>query len=90
MAGIDLGNTVGAAFLTFRANDGWNIPKPYTPGTEPGNWIPTPPAFAPATANSVLETWCSSFRMEGMNRDGVVALSRYQSRRPRCWSWAGF
>src|SRR5205823_10116960 len=31
-----------------RAADGWNAVVPYTPGTEPGDWQPTPPALAPA------------------------------------------
>ena len=34
--------------LLLRANDGWDAVVPYTPGTDPGDWQPTPPAFAPA------------------------------------------
>ena len=34
---------------TLRENDGSSaVPPPYTPGTGPGQWRPTPPAFAPA------------------------------------------
>ena len=49
-AGIELGNTVGAAILALRANDGASAVVPYTPGTQPGEWRPTPPANAPAAA----------------------------------------
>jgi hypothetical protein len=47
-AGIAVGEDAAAAMLLLRANDGWNAVVPYTPGTEPGDWQPTPPLFAPA------------------------------------------
>jgi hypothetical protein len=49
--GITLGQFVAAQMLAWRANDGSAASKPYTIGTEPGDWQPTPPAFAqtPAT-----------------------------------------
>jgi hypothetical protein len=47
-AGIAAGEDAAAAMLLVRANDGWDAVVPYTPGTEPGDWQPTPPAFAPA------------------------------------------
>jgi len=34
--------------LALRALDGWDAVVPYTPGTDPGDWQPTPPAGAPA------------------------------------------
>jgi hypothetical protein len=46
--GILVGENAAAAMLLLRADDGWNAVVPYTPGTEPGDWQPTPPAFAPA------------------------------------------
>jgi hypothetical protein len=49
-AGIALGNTVGAAILALRANDGASAVVPYTPGSNPGDWQPTPPANLPAAA----------------------------------------
>lgn len=52
-AGIAAGEDAAAAMLLLRADDGWNAVVPYTPGTEPGDWQPTPPAFAPA----VLPGW---------------------------------
>ncbi len=47
-AGIAAGEDAATAMLLLRAGDGWNAVVPYTPGTEPGDWQPTPPAFAPA------------------------------------------
>jgi hypothetical protein len=46
-AGIEAGEDAAAAMLLLRANDGWNAIVPCTPGTNPGDWQPTPPAFAP-------------------------------------------
>ena len=50
-AGIAVGQNAALAMLLLRANDGaagaGNVP--YTPGTEPGDWQPAPPAFAPAS-----------------------------------------
>ena len=47
-AGIAVGEAAAAAMLLLRANDGWNAVVPYTPGTDPGDWQPTPPLIAPA------------------------------------------
>jgi hypothetical protein len=47
-AGIAVGEAAAAAVLLLRADDGWDAVVPYTPGTNPGNWQPAPPAFAPA------------------------------------------
>ncbi len=46
--GIALGNAAAATVLASRANDGSTAVVPYTPGSGPGVWAPTPPAFAPA------------------------------------------
>jgi PAP2 superfamily protein len=46
--GIALGNLVAERTLTARATDGANTVVNYTPGSAPGDWRPTPPAFAPA------------------------------------------
>ena len=43
-----VGEDAAAAMLLLRADDGWDAVVPYTPGTDPGDWQPTPPAFAPA------------------------------------------
>ena len=45
--GVAVGESVAEQILALRATDGWDTVVPYTPGTAPGDWIPTPPAFAP-------------------------------------------
>jgi len=49
-AGIAAGEAAAAAMLLLRSDDGSAeaATKPYTPGTAPGEWQPTPLAFAPA------------------------------------------
>jgi len=46
--GIAIGQAAAVAILALRSADGSNAPMPYTPGTGPGAWQPTPPAFSPA------------------------------------------
>jgi hypothetical protein len=46
--GIAVGVAAADAMLLLRVDDGSNAIVPYTPGTEPGDWQPTPPAFLPA------------------------------------------
>ncbi len=52
-AGISLGTTVADAILALRANDRSDEVVAYTPGSAPGEWVPTPPAMAPA----LLPNW---------------------------------
>jgi hypothetical protein len=47
-AGAAVGRTVAAAMLAARKDDGIDVPTPYTPGTDPDDWQPTPPAYGPA------------------------------------------
>lgn len=46
--GVLIGQAAAAAIVASRTNDGSSMLTPYTPGTDPGKWRPTPPAFAPA------------------------------------------
>jgi hypothetical protein len=46
--GVALGANVAAQMLALRANDGSATVVSYTPGADPGDWQPTPPANAPA------------------------------------------
>src|SRR5439155_24560985 len=46
--GVAVGQAVAQAILTWRSTDGWNATVNYTPGTAPGDWQPTPPAFLAA------------------------------------------
>lgn len=47
-AGIAWGAAVAQAILALRSQDGSTNVVPYIPGTQPGDWQPTPPANAPA------------------------------------------
>ena len=45
--GVRTGEAVASALLALRADDGSNLPQPvFTPGTQPGDYQFTPPAFA--------------------------------------------
>ena len=57
--GIAIGQEVAAAFLQQRSGDGRNAPITYTPGSGPGAWQPTPPAFAPAAT-----PWAAQMRRQ--------------------------
>jgi hypothetical protein len=48
--GIALGQQVADQIITWRSTDGANKVVQYTPKTDPGSWVPTPPAFAPGLA----------------------------------------
>jgi hypothetical protein len=75
-AGVTLGNTVGAAILALRANDGSSLVVPYIPGSQPGDWQPTPPAnlaaAAPQWAN--ITPWAMTSPSQFRNQDGPPAL----------------
>jgi hypothetical protein len=47
-AGVEIGRNAAGAILAARENDGANRTIEYTPGTEPGQYCPTPPDFTPA------------------------------------------
>jgi hypothetical protein len=48
-SGINAGRLTARLLLDLRSNDGSSaIPSPLIPGTEPGQYRPTPPGFAPA------------------------------------------
>jgi hypothetical protein len=46
--GLAVGSAAAAAIVALRANDHSGDVVAYTPGTAPGQWQPTPPAFKPA------------------------------------------
>jgi hypothetical protein len=46
--GIAVGALAARHILFLRHNDGSSAVVPYSPGNNPGDWRPTPPAFAPA------------------------------------------
>ena len=75
-AGITLGDTVSAAILALRANDGASAVVPYTPGSQPGQWQPTPPANAAAAAPqwANVTPWAMTSPSQFRNPDGPPAL----------------
>src|SRR5262249_43759873 len=48
--GTEVGQAVAQQILTWRSTDGTTATVTYTPGTDPGDWQPTPPANLPALA----------------------------------------
>ena len=46
--GVSVGRDAARNILALRKDDGFTTVVPYTPGSGPGVWVPTPPAFAPA------------------------------------------
>jgi hypothetical protein len=46
--GVHVGREAGKEILALRLNDGFSTPVAYAPGSGPGMWVPTPPAFAAA------------------------------------------
>jgi hypothetical protein len=69
--GIAVGEETAALFLASRVGDGRNAPIIYTPGSGPGAWVPTPPAFLPPSHPWMAKMRpfgipsASSFRTEG-------------------------
>jgi hypothetical protein len=49
-AGVAVGEEAAAALIAARSGDGLEANVPYTPGSGPGVWQPTPPGFLPALA----------------------------------------
>lgn len=47
-AGVAVGQEVGQMCLNWRAGDGSDVQVPYVPGTQPGDWQPTPPGYTTA------------------------------------------
>ena len=72
--GMAVGQSVANAIIAMRQNDGSTSYVDYTPGTAPGDWQPTAPAFAPAenpqwaTLKPFAMTSDSQFRPAGAAR----------------------
>jgi hypothetical protein len=62
-AGILVGEAAAVALISARSGDGLEANVPYTPGSGPGDWQPTPPKFAPA-----LTPWLGKMRPFTMTR----------------------
>jgi hypothetical protein len=70
-AGIAVGDSAADALIAARAGDGLEANVPYTPGSGPGVWQPTPPKFLPGVTpwlgqmRPFTMTSASQFRPEG-------------------------
>lgn len=53
--GMTLGQYVADEIIALRAGDGWNTYVEYIPGSNPGEWRPTPPGYVPA----LLPQWAT-------------------------------
>ncbi len=75
-AGIAVGEAAAMAVINARAGDGLEANVPYVPGSGPGAWIPTPPAFA-----APVTPWLAQMRPFTMRAaddflpDGPTALN---------------
>ncbi len=63
-AGIAVGEAAAAALIAARTGDGLEANVPYTPGSGPGIWQPTPPKFGPAAT-----PWLAQMRPFTMTSD---------------------
>jgi hypothetical protein len=78
--GLAIGGQVAAQYITLRAGDGSGTVTPYTPGTLPGQWQPTPPANAAALLPNwpTVTPWCMTSGSQFRHTIGPPALSSAQ------------
>lgn len=76
-AGVSVGQSSAQALIHARANDGLLANVPYTPGSGPGVWQPTPPAFAPAVFPwlSEMTPFTMSIAGQFFPKDGPAKLT---------------
>ncbi len=81
-AGMLVGEGVADLIIAARDGDGWNVTVSYTPGTDPGDWQPTPPAYLPALLPSwpSVTPFCMASGAE-YRPDGPPALGSAEYRR---------
>jgi PEP-CTERM motif len=75
--GVALGSSVAGSIIALRANDHSGDTTPYTPGTLPGQWRPTPPGFAPAQVPNwpTVTPWAMTSGSDFRDPVGPPALS---------------
>ena len=91
-AGVTVGEAAAAALIAARTGDGLEANVTYTPGTGPGAWQPTPPAFLPPAT-----PWAGQMRPFTMSTaadhlpPGPVSLSSEPWKRDYrlVWSFGG-
>ena len=94
--GVAVGEQAAAAILAARVNDGRDATVTYVPGTGPGVWAPTPPAFREGwhrRRHSFNRLPCSRLRSSDrthrpVSRAGDGFLTTTRSRRWVRWSGA--
>jgi PAP2 superfamily len=64
-AGVTVGEAAAAALIAARTGDGLEANISYTPGSGPGAWVPTPPAFA-----APVTPWLGQMRPFTMSTPG--------------------
>src|SRR5579884_1903111 len=64
-SGVTVGEAAAAALIAARTGDGLEANITYTPGSGPGAWIPTPPAFA-----APVTPWLGQMRPFTMSTPG--------------------
>jgi hypothetical protein len=74
-AGIAVGEAAAAALIAARTGDGLEADVPYTPGSGPGAWIPTPPALAAAATPWLGQMHPFLVQRNKIRGRGRVALS---------------
>jgi PAP2 superfamily len=79
--GVQLGTVAARTLLKIRAEDGRNATVPYTPESGAGAWIPTPPAFLPAT--TAFLGGITPFTMDGPSQFRPSGPPRLRSKK---WS----
>jgi hypothetical protein len=81
-AGVSVGEAAAASLIAARSGDGLEANVPYVPGSGPGVWIPTPPAFAAAATPWLPQfrpftmTTAADFRPDGPTPLGSEAWKR--------------
>src|SRR5579864_1809969 len=81
-AGVAAGEAAATALIDARTGDGLEANVPYTPGSGPGVWIPTPQAFAAAATPWLAQfrqftmTTAADFRPDGPTPLGSEAWKR--------------
>ena len=82
--GMVVGQQAAVGILNLRAGDGSfpSNPEVFVGGTEPGEWRPTPPAFAPMAAPWLGD--CRSLHPQGLHAAlGVAPSAALAERRIR-------
>jgi hypothetical protein len=75
-AGVAVGEAAALAIISARTGDGLEANISYTPGSGPGAWIPTPPAFAAPVAPWLAQMRPFTMRAAGdFLPDGPTALN---------------